>query len=127
MLEKLCNLSRRLSLEQLFRYSMLPMNVPQPVMSLAIMAKSREASGNFSKALSRFTREDPTFKVALSLQSQPWIKPPDSQPPDIESMLQLVAGELPQHYPAPDESRGTHSLRGLICIVGRAIFKVWQN
>lgn len=55
----------------LSRYSMLPMNVPQPVMSLAIMAKSREASGNFSKALSRFTREDPTFKVSPASQQAP--------------------------------------------------------
>ena len=42
---------------------MLPMTVPDPVMSLAIMPKSREASANFSKALNRFTKEDPTFKV----------------------------------------------------------------
>ena len=59
---------------------MLPMTVPQPVMSLAIMAKAREATANFSKALNRFTKEDPTFKAStlpshfpesLSL-SHPW-------------------------------------------------------
>ena len=42
---------------------MLPMSVPEPVMSLAIMPKSRDATANFSKALNRFTKEDPTFKV----------------------------------------------------------------
>ena len=42
---------------------MTSMNVPEPVMSLAIMPASREAAGNFSKALSRFQREDPTFRV----------------------------------------------------------------
>ncbi len=42
---------------------MTSMNVPDPVMSLAILPKTREAAGNFSKALSRFQREDPTFKV----------------------------------------------------------------
>ncbi len=40
------------------------MTVPQPVMSLAIMAKAREATANFSKALNRFTKEDPTFKAS---------------------------------------------------------------
>lgn len=45
------------------RYTMTSMNVPEPVMSLAIMPKARDASGNFSKALTRFQREDPTFRV----------------------------------------------------------------
>lgn len=43
---------------------MTSMNIPEPVMSLAIMPKTREASGNFSKALSRFQKEDPTFKAS---------------------------------------------------------------
>ena len=47
------------------RYTMTSMNIPEPVMSLAIMPKTREASGGFSKALSRFQKEDPTFKVVL--------------------------------------------------------------
>ena len=45
------------------RYTMTSMNIPEPVMSLAIMPKTREASGSFSKALSRFQKEDPTFKA----------------------------------------------------------------
>ena len=51
--------------EHLCRYTMTSMNIPEPVMSLAIMPKTREASGGFSKALSRFQKEDPTFKVGL--------------------------------------------------------------
>ncbi|CAL5219817.1 g1728 [Coccomyxa viridis] len=46
------------------RYTMTSMNIPEPVMSLAIMPKTREASGGFSKALGRFQKEDPTFKVS---------------------------------------------------------------
>ena len=48
---------------------MTSMNVPDPVMSLAVMPKSRDASGAFSKALSRFQREDPTFRVATDPDS----------------------------------------------------------
>ena len=51
------------------RYTMTSMNVPDPVMSLAVMPLSREASGAFSKALSRFQREDPTFRVATDPDS----------------------------------------------------------
>ncbi len=44
-------------------YTMESMYVPDPVISLAVKPKNREGLGNFSKALSKFTREDPTFKV----------------------------------------------------------------
>ncbi len=47
---------------------MTSMNIPEPVMSLAIMPKTREASGGFSKALGRFQKEDPTFKVCTQHQ-----------------------------------------------------------
>lgn len=36
------------------RYTMVSMNVPEPVMSLAVMPKARDATGNFSKALNRW-------------------------------------------------------------------------
>jgi hypothetical protein len=42
---------------------MTSMNVPEPVMSLAITPRTREGASNFSKALYRFTREDPTFRA----------------------------------------------------------------
>ena len=43
--------------------AMQSMHVPDPVISLAIAPKSKEGSNNFSKALQKFRREDPTFRV----------------------------------------------------------------
>lgn len=45
------------------RYAMTSMTVPEPVMSLAVSPKSRDSGVAFSKALNRFQKEDPTFKV----------------------------------------------------------------
>jgi elongation factor G len=46
------------------RYTMAAsMFVPQPVMSLAIIPKAKDSSPNFSRALARFQKEDPTFRV----------------------------------------------------------------
>jgi elongation factor G len=39
------------------------MHVPDPVISLAITTKDKSVSAGFSKALKRFQREDPTFRV----------------------------------------------------------------
>jgi elongation factor G len=47
------------------RYSMRSMHVPAPVISLAVKPGDKKAEMNLSKALSRFTKEDPTFKVYL--------------------------------------------------------------
>ena len=44
-------------------YSMLAMNVMEPVISLSITPKDNKAQINMSKALNRFTKEDPTFKT----------------------------------------------------------------
>ena len=44
-------------------YAMSSMFVPDPVMSLAIAPKEQNASGNFTKALQKFRKEDPTFFV----------------------------------------------------------------
>lgn len=43
--------------------SMTSMFVPNPVISLAIAPKNNDARINMSKALGRFTKEDPTFKT----------------------------------------------------------------
>lgn len=45
------------------RLSMTSMFVPDPVVSLAIKPKEKAMANNFSKALNRFTKEDPTFHV----------------------------------------------------------------
>eukprot|EP00850_Spirogloea_muscicola_P020862 SM000229S07498 [mRNA] locus=s229:46209:53419:+ [translate_table: standard] len=50
-------------------YTMTSMNVPDPVMSLAISPASKDISPQFSKALNRFQREDPTFRVGLDPDS----------------------------------------------------------
>ncbi|GBC60216.1 elongation factor G [Desulfonema ishimotonii] len=43
--------------------TMTSMFVPAPVISLAIVPKDNKAQVNMSKALNRFTKEDPTFKT----------------------------------------------------------------
>src|SRR6266481_5319601 len=45
------------------KYTMTSMHVPDAVISLAIAPKEKATAANFSKALNRFTREDPTFRV----------------------------------------------------------------
>ncbi|KAK8573384.1 hypothetical protein V6N13_100184 [Hibiscus sabdariffa] len=51
------------------KYTMTSMNVPEPVMSLAVQPVSKDSGGQFSKALNRFQREDPTFRVGLDAES----------------------------------------------------------
>lgn len=51
-------------------YSMTSMFVPEPVISLAIKPKDQRDLSNFSKAMSRFQREDPTFRVHVDDESQ---------------------------------------------------------
>jgi len=45
------------------QYTMTSMHVPAAVMSLAVSPKLRDSTANFSKALNRFSKEDPTFRV----------------------------------------------------------------
>ena len=44
-------------------YTMTSMHVPDSVISLAVTPKDKSSTQNFSKALNRFTKEDPTFRV----------------------------------------------------------------
>lgn len=48
-------------------YAMSSMRVPEPVMSLSITPKVRDTA--FGKALNRFTKEDPTFRVHVDAES----------------------------------------------------------
>ena len=43
--------------------SMTSMFVPEPVISLALIVEDNKSRGNMSKALNRFTKEDPTFRT----------------------------------------------------------------
>ncbi len=43
--------------------SMTSMHVPEPVISLALLPQGNKSQMNISKALERFTKEDPTFKT----------------------------------------------------------------
>ncbi|NLI82157.1 MAG: elongation factor G [Deltaproteobacteria bacterium] len=47
------------------RYAMTSIHVPNPVISLAVKPKDKKAEMSMSKALARFTKEDPTFKARL--------------------------------------------------------------
>jgi elongation factor G len=44
-------------------YAMTSMHVPEAVISLAVAPKHKEGTANFSKALQKFRKEDPTFRV----------------------------------------------------------------
>ncbi|KAF9910672.1 Elongation factor G, mitochondrial [Linnemannia zychae] len=51
------------------QYTMTSMFVPNPVISLSLKPKGKETP-NFSKALNRFQKEDPTFKVHVDSETK---------------------------------------------------------
>jgi len=51
-------------------YSMTSMFVPEPVISLAISPKDKKSSEAMSKALNRFSKEDPTFRTYVDAESK---------------------------------------------------------
>ncbi|MGL4465272.1 MAG: elongation factor G, partial [Planctomycetia bacterium] len=57
-----CGGDRSYALESIF--------VPEPVISLAVEAEKRADSEKLSKALSRFQREDPTFRVTTDAETK---------------------------------------------------------
>mmetsp|Transcript_34262 Transcript_34262/g.61810 ORF Transcript_34262/g.61810 Transcript_34262/m.61810 type:complete len:753 (-) Transcript_34262:175-2433(-) len=50
-------------------YAMTSIRVPEPVMSLALTPKVAEQLSTFAKALARFQKEDPTFRVTTDTES----------------------------------------------------------
>ncbi|MBD5411085.1 MAG: elongation factor G [Treponema sp.] len=50
-------------------FSMASMYVPEPVISLSITPKDKQAAMQMSKALNRFTKEDPTFQTYTDPES----------------------------------------------------------
>lgn len=59
--DTLCGGDRALALENMF--------VPEPVITLAIAPRTQDDSTRMSKALHRFDREDPTFRVSTDPES----------------------------------------------------------
>ena len=51
------------------RLTMTSMHVPEPVISLSITPKDNKSQVNMSKALGRFTKEDPTFRTFVDPES----------------------------------------------------------
>ncbi|RMD43902.1 hypothetical protein DV735_g1243, partial [Chaetothyriales sp. CBS 134920] len=51
-------------------YTMTSMFVPEPVVSLSIKPKNNKDLSSFSKAIARFQREDPTFRVHFDAESE---------------------------------------------------------
>jgi len=49
--------------------SMSAMFVPEPVISLSLTPEGKDTSVNFSRALNRFQKEDPTFRVHVDSES----------------------------------------------------------
>ncbi|MBN1982794.1 MAG: elongation factor G [Chitinivibrionales bacterium] len=50
-------------------YTMSQMHIPEPVISLAIQTKDKKGADAMSKALNRFTKEDPTFRTYIDPES----------------------------------------------------------
>ena len=50
-------------------YSMASMYVPNPVISLSIKPKDKQAAAQMGKAINRFTKEDPTFQSFMDPES----------------------------------------------------------
>lgn len=46
------------------------MHVPSPVMSLTIRPLKQDGAAKFQKALNKFQREDPTFKVNVDKETE---------------------------------------------------------
>lgn len=82
-------------------YSMTSMFVPEPVISLSIKPKDQRDLPNFSKAMSRFQREDPTFRIHI----------------DDESLETIISGMGELHLDIYVERMRREY--GVICVTGQ--------
>ena len=55
--------------DETIEVSMSDMHVPEPVISLSVKAAEQKQQANLSKALNRFTKEDPTFRAGVDPES----------------------------------------------------------
>ena len=80
-------------------YSMTSMFVPEPVIHYTITAKDSKSTQNLSKALQRFTKEDPTFRVSAD---------PETGETIISGMgelhLEVYIERMKREYAVPVES-----------------------
>eukprot|EP00967_Tisochrysis_lutea_P107234 scaffold165219_cov21-Tisochrysis_lutea.AAC.1 len=59
-------------MQHLHRLAMTSIKVPDPVMSLALTPRASDTLPAFMKALSRFQKEDPTFKSIMVWGREPF-------------------------------------------------------
>ncbi|MBN1824996.1 MAG: elongation factor G [Candidatus Eisenbacteria bacterium] len=52
-----------------YRYGLTSMHVPEPVIALSVRPKTRDAQDRLSRALARFSKEDPTFRTHVDHES----------------------------------------------------------
>ena len=98
-------------------YVLTSMFVPEPVMSLSLKMSAKSGEGEkFSKALNRFQKEDPTFRVAFDSESKETI---------ISGMgelhLEIYAERMRREYGLPVET-GAPAVNFRETVTGRSEF-----